>query len=62
MDDNVAEGSADEDPHMGSEYADARNFLTRGRRPASGPVRRRQSDPQTGSNDSDFGVPDQTAD
>ncbi len=51
----------DEDLHMGSEYASARRYLAQKPRDASHVVRRRPvaREPQHGSNDSDFGIPDQ---
>lgn len=49
------------DPAMGSEYTDARTYLARSRTAPAGP-RRKSSEPQHGSNDSDFGIPDQKQD
>lgn len=52
----------EEDLHMGSEYVNARDFASRLPRTPLGQVRRRRNEPQHGSNDTDFGVPDQSAD
>lgn len=47
-------------PRMGSEYADAQTYLHRPARGPNGSARRKPGkDPQHGSNDSDFGIPDQ---
>ncbi len=52
----------DDDLHMGSEYATARAFAAQRPREAFGPVKKKKKEPQHGSNDSDFGVTDQSAD
>ena len=60
---NKGEGF-DSGPHMGSEYMDARTYLAqqpRGRSPGAG-RHRATSEPQHGSNDSDFGAADQAQD
>lgn len=63
MDTPVADRkSAEEEFHMGSEYMDARSFLARQPRVASTEARKKKTQPQHGSNDSDFGIPDQRAD
>ena len=51
-------------PHMGSEYMDAQTYLAQ-RPPVKslGASRKKQKNgPQHGSNDSDFGIPDQKQD
>ncbi len=56
--------SLDARPHMGSEYMDAQTYLAQRPRVRSlGAGRKKQkNEPQHGSNDSDFGVPDQKQD
>ena len=63
MDTTAAEREPAEDEiHMGSEYMDARSFLAREPRTANLEARKKKAQPQHGSNDSDFGIPDQRAD
>lgn len=51
-------------PHLGSEYMDAESYLAQRPRVRSlGASRKKQkNEPQHGSNDSDFGIPDQKQD
>ncbi len=51
----------DEEPRMGSEYSSARSYLAQTPRGTSLLVGRKKpkTEPQHGSNDSDFGIPDQ---
>ena len=53
--------ATDELPRMGSEYSDARSYLARSPQATSLPEQRKKpkTEPQHGSNDSDFGMPDQ---
>ena len=55
---------ADEAPHLGSEYLDARTYLANGAR-----ILARRAEPKgkkpaklQGANESDFGIPDQSQD
>lgn len=52
----------DEDRRMGSEYASARSYLAQVPRTRVVAKRRAAKEPQHGSNDSDFGMLDQTPD
>lgn len=52
----------DDEIRMGSEYSSARDYLARAPRVSSHkPALRKPKEPQHGSNDSDFGFPDQRA-
>ncbi len=57
----IAKPDPDHEVRMGSEYADARTYLSQTPRNTSLFVGRKkfQAEPQHGSNDSDFGIPDQ---
>ncbi len=52
----------DDDRRMGSEYANATSYRAQAPRPKIGARKRDDHDRQHGSNDSDFGLSDQTPD
>lgn len=61
MDNAQVESEPDDEPRMGSEYSTARSYLAQISRASALPVRKKPTQPQHGSNDSDFGIPDQRA-
>ena len=62
MESAIAKPEPSDEPRMGSEYSTARRYLSQSPRASVLPARKKPvKQPQHGSNDSDFGIPDQDA-